>query len=283
MNNTDLIRELRAITSAGMKDCKDALEETGGDLQKAVDVIKTKGLNIANGLSGRAASEGMVVVADGLTFQAMVEVNSQTDFTANSPDFRKFAALVALDLVAATLNKTPFQHDNETLESSRQRLVSATKENIVIRRWWVEEALAPNARVFSYVHSNDKIGVLLTLLAPSVEALNSQEFRDLGDNLTMQVAAMSPLAVSPERLTPEEIERQKAIFEAQLTEMNKPQAAWPKILEGKFRKWHSEVCLLEQEAVWLSKITVKQAVEEVSKALGGDIKVINFARCQVGT
>jgi len=138
------------------------------------------------------------------------------------------------------------------------------------------------ARVFVYLHSNCKIGVILTLLAPSEEARNSKDFYDLGENLAMQVAAMNPLAIDVERLSGDEVARQKAIFEQQLTDLKKPQTAWPKILEGKFRKWHSEVCLMEQESVWVPKTSVKQVVANVGTVLGGEIKVVTMLRCQVG-
>ena len=281
MNNTDMIKELRALTSAGMKDCKDALEETGWDLQKAVDVIKTKGLNIADGRSGRAASEGIVSVINNTPVAGvMLEINCQTDFVANSSDFRTFVRKATSVLCDKWNHNQPFQASD--VEEERKALVAITKENIVVRRWWAEEAVAPIARIFSYVHSNNKIGVILTLVAPSVEAVSKSEFIDLGENLAMQVAAMNPLAIDVDRLSAEDIDRQKAIFEQQLTELKKPQAAWPKILEGKFRKWHSEVCLIEQESVWVPKTSVKQVVANVGAALGGEIKVITMIRGQVG-
>ncbi len=280
MSNTELIKELRALTQAGMKDCKDALEEAGWDLQKAVDIVKVKGLNVVSGRAGKVASEGVVTVWHFAGGVAMAEVNCQTDFVANSPDFKGFAQNVTRDLAEATLNGETFTVD--MVEQERQAVVSTTKENVVVRRWWVEQAIAPGAVTFSYVHSNGKIGVLLTLLAPSVDAAKDSAFRELGEDLAMQIAAMSPIAVASDRLAPVEVERQKTIFETQLAELNKPQAAWPKILEGKFNKWYTEVCLLNQESVVLPKTTVAQVVKNVGTKLGGEITVVNFIRCQVG-
>lgn len=285
MNKTQLIQELRALTQAGMSDCKEAIEHSQGDLAKAVDYIKTKGLNIADGRSGRVASEGVVqILVDGNANDkrvVMAEVNCQTDFVAKSPAFLKFAQEVNDAILDAAQDNRPF--DIFKVEDKRLSLVSTTKENVVVRRWWVEEAFALNARIFYYLHSNQKIGVLLTLLAPDVpNAVNDPRFVELGDNLTMQIAAMNPLAVSADRLEPEVLDRQNAIFQEQLKELNKPAAAWPKILEGKTRKWHTEVCLLDQESVWLPKTTVGQCVKNVGIALGGDVKVVNFIRCQVG-
>lgn len=283
MNNTDLIKELRALTQAGMKDCKDALEEAEWDLQKAVDIVKIKGLNVVSGK--KIAAEGVVRIGhvgpDERT-KSMVEVNCQTDFVASSPDFNKFVDLVSFQLSSDAAQGNPFYHDCEVLESARKDLVIKTKENIVIRRWWVEQVAPETGRVSFYVHSNNKIGVLLSLVAPSVEVANLPAFKTLGEELAMQVAAMSPVAVSVDTLPTEVVERQKAIFAAQLKELNKPQAAWAKILEGKFRKWHTEVCLLEQESVVQPKTTVQQVVKTMSAQLGGEIQVVGLIRCQVG-
>jgi elongation factor Ts len=280
MSNTELIRELRALTSAGMKDCKEALEEANWDLQKAVDIVKVKGLNIADGRTGRVASEGRVAVDHFSAGAALVEVNCQTDFVANNPDFVQFAQDVASDVVITHVAGNTFTV--EQVESARQAKVSTIKENIVVRRWWIEEAIDPTVKVFSYVHSNAKIGVLMTLKAPTVEATRDSAFNDLGNDLAMQVAAMSPLAVSSDRIPAEEKDRQRSIFEAQLKEDNKPQAMWERIIEGKFRKWNTEVCLLEQESVVVPKTLVKQVIKNVGAKLGGEIEVVNFVRCQVG-
>lgn len=280
MSNTELIRELRALTSAGMKDCKEALEEAGWDLQKAVDIVKVKGLNIADGRTGRVASEGLVSIASwhgGDEQVFMVEINCQTDFVANSDDFKWF--------VKHTMDTLCQKHGAfqvADVEANRQAVVAITKENVVVRRWWIEEAQDPTVRVFSYLHSNNKIGVLCTMQAPSVEAAKSIDFKRLGEDLAMQICAMNPLAVSPDRLSADELARQKAIFETQLKEENKPEKMWEKIIEGKFRKWNTEVCLLEQESVVVPKTTVKQVIKNVGTKLGGEIQVINFVRCQVG-
>lgn len=281
MNKAELIRELRELTQAGMNDCKEALEQSDNDLQKAVDYIKTKGLNIADGRSGRAASEGVVAIANADSRVAvMMEVNCQTDFVAKSPSFEEFADDATDVLYQKVKNDDVFQVSD--VEDKRKALVAITKENVVVRRWWAEQALSPLAKVFAYLHSNNKIGVLLTLLASSEEAVNSLSFKELGENLAMQVAAMAPLAVEAERLNAEDVARQQAIFQQQLTDLKKPQGAWPKILEGKTRKWHTEVCLLEQESIWVPKQTVKQLVAKAGTDLGGEIKIVNFIRCQVG-
>jgi elongation factor Ts len=280
MSNTDLIKDLRALTQAGMKDCKEALEEAGWDLQKAVDIVKTKGLNIADGRSGRVASDGLVLITNSDVAATMVEVNCQTDFVANSPDFKAFAWKTLGAVCDAWNHNREFTVND--VEDARKELVATTKENVVVRRWWIEEALAPTVRVFSYLHSNHKIGVILTLQAPTVEAVKDARFLALGDDLCMQIAAMNPLAVSSKRLSFTDVARQRAIFETQLQELNKPPATWPKIMEGKMRKWNNEVCLSDQESVLVPKSTVQQVIKSVGSQLGGEIEVVNFIRCQVG-
>jgi elongation factor Ts len=289
MSNTELIRELRALTSAGMKDCKDALEESNWDLQKAVDIVKVKGLNIADGRTGRVASEGRIalgidqtVFASGPTLSSgsIVEVNCQTDFVANSEEFRNFTGNVLLGLKVASITEKPFTAD--IVEAGRKEAVSKTKENIVVRRWHTEAPQNPLARVFAYQHSNAKIGVLITLLASNEAVASSPEFTALGEELAMQIAAMNPLAVDADRLSADERDRQRAIFETQLKEEKKPEKMWEKIIEGKFRKWNAEVCLLEQESVVVPKTTVKQVMKNVGTKLGGEIQVLGFTRYQVG-
>lgn len=281
MNNTDMIKELRSLTQAGMKDCKDSLEEAGWDLQKAVDIVKTKGLNIVSGREGKVASEGAVMISQLAKTYAMVEVNCQTDFVANSPDFRNFATHAANVLAQRTDADQPFATDD--VESMRKDLVATTKENIVVRRWWAEQPVAPGARTYSYVHSNKKIGVLLTLLAPtSLLGMDEAVLAEMGNDLAMQVAAMNPISVSAETLPPHEVLKQKQIFHIQLTEVNKPQVTWDKIMTGKLNKWYTEVCLLNQESVVMPKTSIQQVVKNMSTKLGGEVQIVSFIRCQVG-
>jgi elongation factor Ts len=284
MSTLELIKQLREITQAGMKDCKDALVETNNDLEKAIDLIKVKGKNIVSGRAGRVAAEGLVVVSK-LPYtnaMAMLEINCQTDFVARSEQFKATAAIAMQGLLTATTTNVPFDVNDPLVSAAVESIVSTTKENVVIRRWWVEEVIDPTAQVFSYVHTGDQLGVLLTLKAPSVEAASDPRFIALGNDLAMQAAAMSPIAISSEYIPADVKERQQAIFETQLTEAGKPQAAWAKILTGKFNKWYSESCLLEQESVLVPKTSVKDVVAQVGKQLGGDIIVATMIRCQVG-
>lgn len=281
MSKLETIRELRALTQAGMKDCSDALQESGGDLQKAVDIIKIKGLNVVSSREGKIASEGMLTLATrGSQLAVLAEVNCQTDFVAKNTNFRDFANAVAQSVLKQHADGNVVSVDE--LDEQRKSLIATTKENVVVRRWFIEEAINPNARVFSYVHINNKIGAMLTLLASSEDAWANPAFLQLGEDLLMQITAMNPTAISVENLPTDVVERQKAIFENQLREANKPQTQWEKILTGKLNKWHAEVCLMKQESIIVPKSSVEKVIQQVSAKLGGEIVVVNFLRCQVG-
>lgn len=289
INKTDLIKELRAATQAGMKDCKDALEENAWDLNKAVDAVKAKGLALTARNATKVAAEGKLVITAGSNGVTMVEVNCQTDFVANGEHFNSFLntaglCLSAVDLFTFNGDMSTVPADaNKTLEQARQELMATSKENIVVRRWWRVETAPAVGLVCSYLHSNAKIGVVVSLeTSPGLLDKQHQELLIFGEELAMQIAAMNPLAVSRENLNEDEVARQKVIFETQLTELNKPQAAWAKILDGKFNKWYTDVCLLDQESVVMSKTSVKDLIAAKGKQLGGEIKVLSFVRAAVG-
>lgn len=281
MSRLDFVKELRLITQAGMKDCVDALQESGGDLQKAIDIIKIKGLNVISNREGKIASEGMLALAiKGAQLAALVEVNCQTDFVAKNSNFLDFANGVAQYIIDQHVKNNSVSL--EEMSEQRKNLIATTKENIVIRRWFIEEAINPNARVFSYVHTNNKVGAMLTLLAHSEDAWANPIFLQLGEDLLMQITSMNPMAISAETLPADVVSRQQSIFENQLREANKPQAQWEKILAGKLNKWQTEVCLLKQESIIVPKCSVEKVIQQASSKVGGEITVVNFLRVQVG-
>jgi len=291
--NAEQIKELRNLTQAGMAACKDALVEADGDMNKAVDIVKAKGLANVNARSGRVGSEGRVVAFETGNKITLVEVNCQTDFVANSEGFGNFAIQTALLLGQTDLFGFVGEFDQigasqsvdgtrVSLEDLRKETSAKTGENIVIRRWAVEEVASENATVASYVHSNNKIGVAVSFEASDPKVLSMPIVKEMMGNVAMQIAAMNPLGVARLSVPLQDIERQRAIFETQLREANKPKAAWEKIIEGKFNKWYSEVCLLDQESVLVAKKSVGTVVAELGKELGCELKVLNFVRLQVG-
>ena len=285
MTNQEMLRELRNITFAGMKDCSEALKACDFDLDKAIDMVKAKGLSNTSRTSAKVAAEGKVFdytsYGDGVR-HTLVEINSNTDFISGSPEFKDFGDKVAAYIVCNPLFSGDLNHhltfgDEKTLEQQRLELMAKTKENIVVRRWASLETTQSNQTIVHYLHPNAKIGVLLSLQAETKEALGTTDFKEFAENTAMQIAAMSPIAISRVLLPKEEIERQRAIFEAQLKDLKKPEAAWAKIIEGKFNKWYSDVCLLDQESV----IVPKTSIQALMSKLNG-ISILSFVRFQVG-
>jgi elongation factor Ts len=284
MANIELIKQLRLLTNAPMKECKDALDASADDLEKAVDIIKVKGLNISNERLAKVATEGLVTIKTSTEgkIAVMVETNCNTNFVAKSEEFIAFSDHVTSAFAGKMLLGKEF--NVEVFEDERRAFIAKTRENIVIRRWWAEQAEDPTVKVFNYLHSNNKLGVLLTMQAPSVEAANSPEFKELGNNLAMQICAMNPIAIDPERISAADIARQKEIFAEQVRQSNNPKqiAIMDKIIDGKVKKFYKEVCLIDQESILSPKLSIQQIINSTEDKLGGTIQIINFVRAEVG-
>jgi len=281
-----MVKELRERTGAGMSDCKNALVEAEGDMEKAVTVILKKGIVKAAARAGRVATEGEVatwVAPDGKR-GVIVEVNSQTDFVSRGDDFKGFVknvlSVATKTASGADLGSQKYPGSEKTIDVVRQELVAKIGENVVLRRWASLEAKQPGGLVHAYVHAGGKLAVLLHAEGPDPK---SPDLLAFVDNVAMQVAAMNPIVVRREDLAPGQVAKQKEIFEAQLKEEKKPEQAWPKILEGKIGKWFTEVTLLGQENVWDPPAgTIEKLRLELGKKLGGEVKVHAFVRFSLG-
>jgi elongation factor Ts len=296
-----MVKELRDRTQAGMSDCKNALVEAGGDMEKAVEVILKKGLAKAASRAGRIAAEGEVAtwVAADAKRGVIVEVNCQTDFVSRGDDFKGFVKNV-LDVASKTaaagrahregtgaeLAAQKYPGTDKTVEQVRAEMVSKTGENTVIRRWGSLEAKEPQGLVHAYVHAGGKLAVLVH--AEAGDAKN-HDFRAFVDNVAMQVAAMNPLVVKRDEVSEVQIAKQREIYEAQMKEeqaagtLKAPEAAWPKIIEGKINKWFSEVTLFGQDSVWDPPAgSVDKIRQELGKKLGGEVKIHGFLRYSLG-
>lgn len=286
--NMQQVKELRDRTQAGLNDCRSALVESEGDMEKAVEIILKKGLAKSAKRAGAVASEGQVAVLvakDGRS-GVIVEVNIQTDFAARNEDFTKFVAAVA-DVAStapagADLGPLPYPSGG-TVEERRQALVGKLGENIMVRRWGHLTVPGPG-RVQSYVHMGGKIGVLLAVAADKAETASSPAFTKFADDAAMQVAAMAPQYVQGADVPGVVKAKQAEIFEAQLREQDKapPEKQWPKIIEGKVVKWVKEVALLEQPSVIETDKSVDQVRASAAKDAGGKIELVSFIRYQVG-
>jgi elongation factor Ts len=274
------VKELRDRTSAGLNDCRSALIEAGGDMEKAVEVILKKGLAKSAKRAGAVATEGEVaaLVSDDGATGVIVEVNIQTDFAARNDDFKAFVKKV----LAAAQKAAPGADLGATgLEEERKALVGKLGENIVIRRF--EKLSAAGAgKVAAYVHMGGKIGVLVALKTGNVDAAKKPSVAQFAEDLAIQVTAMSPLWLDKKDVPESEKKKQREIFDAQLAEEGKPEAVRPKIVEGKLAKWMKEVCLLEQASVQQSDKSIDELRGALSKELGTELVIEKFVRFQLG-
>ncbi len=287
--SASMVKELRERTQAGMSDCKNALVEADGDMEKAVEVILKKGIVKAASRAGRVAAEGEVrtFVSSDAKYGVIVEVNCQTDFVARGDEFKNFVTKVT-DVASkapkgADLNTLPFPGTDKTIDVARQEMVAKTGENTVVRRWERVDAQGAAGIVYAYVHMGGKLAVLVSAEAPTAAAAASAPFKTFVENCAMQIAAMNPIVVHKDEVAAAQVAKQKEIFAAQLKEEGKPEAAWPKIIDGKVAKWFTEVTLLGQDNVWdQGKGTIDKLRLELGKELGGEVKIHAFARLEVG-
>ncbi len=275
-----LVKELRDRTQAGMSTCKEALVEAGGDIDKAIEILQKKREIKSASVAGKVATEGEVrtLVSTDKKRGTIVEVNCQTDFVSRGEDFQGFLAL-AVKAASELPAGSPLP---AALEQARKDISGGTGENVVVRRWESLNAEGAGGTIVSYVHMGGKIGVLLSGEAPSADAAKDASFVEFLDNCAMQIAAMSPTVVDKSQVAEAEIAKQKDIFAGQLKEEGKPEAAWPKIVEGKLAKWFTEVTLLGQDNVWGGEGTIDKIRGELGKKLGGDVKLHTFFRYGLG-
>ena len=278
------IKELMKSTGVGMMDCKKALEANDGDMDKAIEFLREKGLATQAKKSGRAAAEGVVAAVVKGNVGVLLEVNTETDFAANTDDIRNFVANVANTII----EKNPADVEalkNEALvggtgtvgEALTELAGMKIRENIVIRRFArLEGVLA------SYIHNGGSIGVLVKLDTD----LSADQVVSIGKDVAMQSAALNAPYLCREQVPAEVIEKEKEIMMAQMAEdpkmASKPEQVRAKIVEGKVGKYYSENCLLEQAFVKDDKLSVQGYVDAEAKKLGGSIKVVEVIRYERG-
>ncbi len=280
-----MVKELRDQTGAGMMDCKAALTETGGEIEAAVDWLRTKGLAKAAKKAGRVAAEGLVAVASGAKKAVMIELNSETDFVARNPDFQALATSIAetalstdgsLAAILAAKTKT-----GNTVEDAIKAAIATIGENMTLRRSAMVSVA--NGTVANYVHSAvapglGKIGVIVGLESTG----DTQQLEQVGRQVAMHVAAAAPLAVRVGELDPAAVERERAIFAEQARESGKPEAIIEKMVEGRLRKYYEEVVLLSQTFVVDTEKTVEQALQAVASDVGSAVAVTEFVCFRLG-
>jgi elongation factor Ts len=281
---SEMVRELREKTGAGMMDCKRALADAAGDMEQAVDNLRKKGLAAAAKKASRIASEGTVAVSVGGGSGALVEVNCETDFVAKTDDFQGFVREVAAmvharaprDLEAALA----LPAGGGTLADKLTERVAKIGEKISFRRFarfslpsGVKGAIVP------YIHAGGKIGVIVEMHGAGEDR---PEIAALGKDLAMQVAAANPSYVSRDNVPADVIAREKAIYREQALSAGKPEKILDKIAEGKLEKFYGDFCLVEQAFIKDPDRKVKDLLKAMSSQVGADVRVAGFARFQVG-
>jgi elongation factor Ts len=290
--NAQSIKELRERTQAGMSDCKGALVEAEGDMEKAVEIILKKGLAKSAKRAGAVASEGEVraSVAGDKRSATVVEVNIQTDFAARNDAFKHFVGQV-LEVAersthGADLHTAVVPGHSKTVGDIAVELTGKIGEKIQVRRWArVEIPEGKHGLAHAYVHLGGKIGVVLSVETDTAAVAGHPEVIKFVDDTAMQIAAMNPQVLVRKDVSEEHAAKQREIFMGQLKEDPKTaakEAQWPKMIEGKLNKWYTEITLLEQESVVTPGQSIDKLREAAAKAAGGAVAITRFVRYERG-
>jgi elongation factor Ts len=287
------VAALRGRTGAGMMDCKKALEETGGDMEKAIDYLRKKGMAKAEKRAGRAASEGRIValVSEDHTVGALIEVNSETDFVSRNDEFGALANALAeqvfkhdaADGIVTIASEgevwtQPWHHDaSKTVEEAVKEASAKTGENVVFRRY---ARFKTDGVLGTYVHHNGKVAVMVEVSGGSGEQV-LQTARSIAEHVAAGVPTI-PLAVGREEIPADVVERERRIYEETAREQGKPENIIAKVVTGQVERFYKEKTLLDQPWVREDTKTIRQLVDETSKAIGATLVVRRFARFQMG-
>ena len=281
------VKELRDKTNAGMMDCKRALEETNGDLDAAITLLREKGIAKAAKKADRAANEGTItarISADGKT-GILLEINCETDFVSKNENFQGFVAGIADTLIASNAADLAAANaaDNQGLsvEDTIKAKITEIGENLLFRKYVRFEAQGEGA-IASYIHMGGKVGVLLEIGSTKAETVASEGFRELIKDITLHIAALNPRGLAREDISAEIVAAEESIFRAQLTEQGKPAAMLDKIIPGMLKKFFAESCLLEQGFVKDPAMSVIDLLAAKSKELGDTLSIRRFVRFGLG-
>ncbi|MFV0421131.1 translation elongation factor Ts [Oleidesulfovibrio sp.] len=271
-----MVKELREKTSAGMMDCKKALQECDGDLNNAVDWLRQKGLSKAAKKAGRATSEGLVgcYVSEDGKLAGLAELKCETDFVSRN---EKFIALSA-DLAKQVATTGSL---DEAAQASVNDIIATLGENMAAGRT-AQMAVAGTGAIGSYVHSNGKIAVLVNMTFEKAETAANEVFQECAKNIAMQIAASNPAALSPEKIDAEVIERERGVYRQKALDEGKPENIVEKIVDGAIKKFYKEACLLEQAYIRDDKMSINDLLTQTGKAVGDSISITDFVRFQLG-
>ncbi len=276
------VAALRSKTGAGMMDCKKALTEADGDMEKAVEILRKKGLSAAAKKSGRVAAEGSVLSAGDQKRGVLLEVNAETDFVAKNDNFQAFCQGVAQTVLDASpadleaLNRAKYP-SGKTVAEETTSAITTIGENISIRRFTLFEN--PDGLIASYIHAGGKIGVLIELASGGAY---NEKIQELGHQLAMHVAAANPSYLCRDDVPASEVAKEKEIMAEKAKASGKPEKIIDKIVDGQINKYFGEICLLEQPFVIDPDRKIEKVVEGVGKEAGAELKLTRYARFQLG-
>lgn len=276
------VKELRDRTGVGMMDCKKALVSADGDMDKAIELLREKGLAVAAKKAGRIAAEGMVtaIVDREKKVGVLLEVNAETDFVAKNEKFQNFVAGVARTILEQnpadvdTLMNMNYDGTDATVDATLKDLILVIGENMKIRRFARLEG-----DCVSYVHGGGKIGVLVQF---DTDLADTDGFVECGKDVAMQIAAADAQYLNKEDVPEDVVAKEKEILTAQAMNEGKPQNIAEKMVMGRINKFYKEVCLSEQPFIKDDKMSVGKYVEDCAKKLGGSIKMVSFVRFEKG-
>ena len=276
------VKTLRERTGCGMMDCKKALTESNGDMDKAIEFLREKGLAAVAKKAGRIAAEGLVcgIVDNDKKIGVLLEVNSETDFVAKNPDFVAFVEQVAKTVlyenpadVDALMDVKAFGTE-ETVSAVLQEKVLTIGENLKIRRF-----VRMEGDLVTYIHGNGRIGVIAKF---NTDVAAKEGFVEYTKDIAMQIAAANPQYLNKADVPAETIEKEKEILTAQAINEGKPANIAEKMVMGRINKFYKEVCLVEQEFVKDGDLTITKYTDKVAKELGGNISIEAFVRFEKG-
>ncbi len=284
-----VVMQLREKTGAGMMDCKKALMEAQGDAEKAMDILRQKGLKKSAEKATRVAKEGIVLakVDDKKTRGTLVEINCETDFVAKNDDFRKFAEDVLNQAHAAKsgdleafLNAEAAFDKGKTISDVTAELTGKIGERILVKRFCNIDA--GKGMIADYIHPGNKLGVLIHIGIDGVEPAMMNDLYLFGRDIAMQIAAMNPVAIRREEISADALAKEIEIFKEQARNEGKPEKILDQIVKGRIDKYYQEACLTEQAFVKDQSKTINDIVGEFSKKAGKPVTIQRFVRYRLG-
>jgi len=279
----DMVKKLRDQTGAGMMECKNALAEANGDFEEANTILRKRGLASAAKKAGRTASEGLIAhkVAADHAWGILAEVNCESDFVARTPDFQQLMQNVLAEIEKAgdAANDAWLKDPQGPVVKHVAPVIAKLGENMAVSRF---VRYAGKGYVGQYIHQGGKIGVMVEFAGVTPEAAKRDEFQTLVKEIAMQIAAANPTYATRDRVPADVLEKEKAIYRAQMENSGKPANVLDKIVEGKLGSFYKQVVLPDQESIRDPKMSVKQVIDAAGKTLGAAVTVSRFTRLKVG-